>query len=99
MAGKMGVGIQIASTDPFWVTLREAAFARAFQLGLRVFALDLDLVPLEGDEQVGLLEELLAQELDALVLQSITPGLARPILEAGLPLILAAEIDLHHPRA
>jgi signal transduction histidine kinase/AraC-like DNA-binding protein len=48
---------------------------------------------------VSILEELLAQNLDALIVGGVDVALARLILDAGVPLILATEIDLHHPRA
>ncbi len=95
----IGIGIQLASADPFWVVVRESAYARAHELGVRVVSRDLDLQLLTGDEQVGWLEELLAQDLNALVVQGIDQALARPVLEAGVPLIVASESDVHHPLA
>ena len=63
------------------------------------------MIPVDGvdtaglaETQASLAEELLAQELDALITNPITEGLARRILESGLPIICASESSLRHPR-
>lgn len=93
------IGSQLASGDPFWVLVREAAYQRASQLNVLSIPLESDLGPLAPEERVSILEELLAQNLDALIVAGVDVALAHLILDAGVPLILATEIDLHHPRA
>ena len=93
------IGAQLASADPFWVLVREAICQRASQLDVSLLLLEYDLTPLAPDERVGILEELLAQNLDALIVVGVDNTLANLILDAGVPLIIATEIDLHHPRA
>jgi signal transduction histidine kinase/AraC-like DNA-binding protein/ABC-type sugar transport system substrate-binding protein len=93
------IGAQLASGDPFWVMVREAIYQRASQLDVSLILLEYDLTPLAPDERVGIVEELLAQNLDALIVGGVDNTLANLILDAGVPLIMASEIDLHHPRA
>jgi signal transduction histidine kinase/ABC-type sugar transport system substrate-binding protein/AraC-like DNA-binding protein len=92
------IGSQLTSGDPFWVLVHEAVYQRASQLDVSLIPLEFDLTPLAPDEQVGILEELLAQNLDALIAHGMDDALARLILDAGVPLIVATETDLHHPR-
>ncbi len=99
MAQTYRIGLQLASGDPFWVLMREAVYQRAAQLDVNLIALESDLTPLAADERIEILEELLAQNLDALVAGGVDDALAHLILDAGVPLILATEIDLRHPRA
>lgn len=93
------IGLQLASGDPFWVLVREAVYQRAAQLDVTLVALESDLTPLAAEERVEILEELLAQNLDALIAGGVDDALAHLILDAGVPLILATEIDLRHPWA
>ena len=44
------------------------------------------------------MEELLAQELDALISKDLPLKLCLQIMESGLPIIYATEVDLSHPR-
>ncbi len=93
------IGAQLTPGDPFWVLVREAIYQRASQLDVTLILLESDLTPLTSEERVGILEELLAQNLDALIVHGVDIALADLILGAGVPLIVATESDLHHPRA
>ncbi len=93
------IGSQLGSGDPFWVLVREAIYQRASELDISLILLEYDLTPLAPEEQVGILEELLAQNLDALIIGGVDIALAALILNAGVPLIIGTEIDLQHPRA
>ena len=93
------IGAQLAPGDPFWILVREAMHQRAKELDVVLVPLESDLTPLAPEERVGILEELLAQNLDALIVGGVDNTLAHLILDAGVPLIIATEIDLHHPRA
>ncbi len=93
------LGLQITLGDPFWILVREAVHQRAAQVGARLISLEMDLVPLAAEERVEILEELLAQDVDALIVSGIDNALAKMILDAGVPLIAATEIALCHPRA
>lgn len=93
------IGLQLASGDPFWVLVRESVYQRAGQLNALLIPLESDLPLLAPEERVAILEELLAQNLDALISGGMNDELAYLILDAGVPLILATEIALRHPRA
>jgi signal transduction histidine kinase/ABC-type sugar transport system substrate-binding protein/AraC-like DNA-binding protein len=93
------IGSQIGPYDPFWVQVREAVNQRAQQLGLDLIPLEIagrpDALPLE--EQIGVVEELLAQELDALICWSFPQRAIHQILEGGLPVIYLSEARMRHP--
>jgi len=93
------IGSQLAPGDPFWVLVRAAIYQRASQLDVLLTPLEVDLTPLTAEERVGIVEELLAQNLDALIISGLDRALAFLILDAGVPLIIATENDIHHPRA
>ena len=93
------IGAQLAPGDPFWILVREAMHQRAKELGVVLVPLESDLTPLAPEERVGILDELLAHDLDALIVHDLDLGLAHLILDAGVPLISAVELDLCHPRA
>src|SRR6185436_6680679 len=79
--------------------VREAVNQRAQQLGLDLLPLEIagrpDALPLE--EQIGVVEELLAQELDALICWSFPQRMIHQILEGGLPVIYLSEARIRHP--
>ena len=93
------IGSQLAPGDPFWVLVRAAIYQRASQLDVLLIPLEVDLTPLTAEERVGIVEELLAQNLDALIISGLDRTLAYLILDAGVPLIIATENDIRHPRA
>lgn len=97
MPQSIRIGSQILPHDPFWVQVREAAEQRARELGIVLVPLATDLFPLSGEVQVQMIEEFLANELDALIISNISDQLALHILESGLPLIAHTERDLTHP--
>ncbi len=99
MTQAIRIGLQFATGDPFWVLVREAIYHRAGQLNIALIPLEWDLTPLAPEERVSILEECLAQNLDALIVSGVDIALANLILDAGVPLITATEIDLSHPRA
>lgn len=93
------IGVQIEPNDSFWVQVQEVIYYTAEHLG------DIDLVPIEIidpltanpiDEQ-GLLEELLARDLDALICKDILPNQLPGLLGRGLPVVYLAETPFRHP--
>ena len=99
MARTYRIGSQIAPGDPFWVLVRAAIYQRASQLDVLLIPLEVDLTLLTAEERVGIVEELLAQNLDALIISGLDRTLAYLILDAGVPLIMATENDIRHPHA
>jgi ABC-type sugar transport system substrate-binding protein len=98
MPQALRVGLCVGPDDPYWVLVREAIYQRAEQFAIHLIPVDgVDTAGL-AETQASLAEELLAQELDALITNSIAEGLARRILEYGLPIICASESGSRHPR-
>ena len=53
---------------------------------------------LSSDVQAEVVEDLIVQELDALICNIYPPTLLARILDSGIPIIYVAEIPLRHPR-
>jgi signal transduction histidine kinase/AraC-like DNA-binding protein/ABC-type sugar transport system substrate-binding protein len=94
------VGFNIGPSDPFWVEVREAAYQRAQQVGLELIPINTnDYSPILSDEeQTTLIEELLGQDLDALIGWLDFPeDLAYHFLDAGVPIVHVTETNVRHP--
>jgi signal transduction histidine kinase/AraC-like DNA-binding protein len=91
------IGCNIQLNDAFWVQLREAVYQRAQQLGLNLVPFYRDFSRLSGEAQDALVEELLAQDLDALIGWDLPDGLIERILDAGLPVLHLHERGIRHP--
>ncbi|MCX7683455.1 MAG: helix-turn-helix domain-containing protein [Anaerolineae bacterium] len=99
MPHALRVGVAIDPGDSYWVQVREAVYARADQLPLDLISISLPDDPqvLPDEQQVALLEELLALELDALVVWSLPEDLIYRITQSGIPLILLSETSVSYP--
>lgn len=93
------IGIQIEPNDSFWIQVEEAIYRTAEHLN------NIELVPLEVsdpltadllDEEGGLVEELLAYDINALICKDILPFQLPAILNRKLPIIYLAETDFQH---
>lgn len=91
------IGLLMVAGDPFWVLVREAIIGRAGQTNATLVPLESDLSQLLPEEQIGLLEEMLAQDLDAIIMGGADESLAHLIVDTGVPLVTAVELDLDHP--
>ncbi|HQE93088.1 MAG TPA: helix-turn-helix domain-containing protein [Anaerolineae bacterium] len=93
------IGIAIDPNDPYWVQVREAAYAKAQNLSIDLISLNLVDSPavLSEEEQMALLEELLALELDALIAWALPEDLTDRIPQLGMPLVLLSETEIRHP--
>ncbi|HVU09754.1 MAG TPA: ATP-binding protein [Phototrophicaceae bacterium] len=96
------VGIQIELNDSFWVQVEQAVYHAAEQIDT-----PLELIPIEVsdpltthllNEQGGLVEELLAHNLNALICKDMLPFQLNAIVNRHLPVIYLAETDFQHPR-
>jgi ABC-type sugar transport system substrate-binding protein len=68
MSRTFRIGVQIDVADAFWVLVREAIYQRAQRQAVDVFPLDITYPhTLPVQEQLSLIEELLSQELDAII--------------------------------
>ncbi len=87
--------MQIGPVDPFWVQVREAVVQRAQQLGLNLVQLALDYPAYAVDRDQGApIDELLAQELDALIISGLTDELTYRILAHGIFIINLSEASI-----
>ena len=94
------IGIQIEPNDSFWVQVQEVLLHSADLVD------GVELVPIEVsdplttillDEHGGLVEDVLAQNLKALICKDILPNQFPAILSRGLPVIYLAETNFQHP--
>src|SRR5262245_4676175 len=98
MSRTFRIVVQIDNADPFWVQVREAVLQRAQQLGIDVVLLDVeDPYSFPIEEHLVRVEELLAQEIDAVVCLDWPEQLAREALQHGIPVIQTSESDIRHP--
>ncbi len=99
MARMLRIGLRMGSADPFWVQLREAIYQKAQDLAVALVSVDAARPPaqLSTEEQISLVEELLAQELDALISTYLPDSLAYRLLDAGIPVIHLTETEVRHP--
>ncbi|HEX9370599.1 MAG TPA: ATP-binding protein [Roseiflexaceae bacterium] len=93
------IGIQIEHVDPFWVQVREVMWQRAQTLSAELIEIGIqESLFLSADEQAEAVEDLIVQELDALICNTYPPSLLARILDRGIPIIYVSEIPLRHPR-
>lgn len=98
MSHTLRIGARIGSADPFWVQVRESVDQQAQNLSLELAPIDLGHSSrLPDDEDMDLVEELLAQGLDALISTYLPDRLALRILDFGLPIIHLTESAIRHP--
>ncbi|MFN2272517.1 MAG: ATP-binding protein [Anaerolineae bacterium] len=97
MPNILRIGAAIDPNDPYWVQVREATHVRAKELALDLVSISLMPEPLSQEEQLALLEELLALELSALIAWSLPDSLVLYISQYGIPLVLLSETDIRHP--
>jgi signal transduction histidine kinase/AraC-like DNA-binding protein/ABC-type sugar transport system substrate-binding protein len=90
--------VQLGVGDPFWVQVREAIFERARQLSIKLVPIDLDeLWYLPKEEQLSLIEELLVQDVDALISSSCPEEMAVQLIRMGRPVVHLTEHPFRHP--
>jgi signal transduction histidine kinase/ABC-type sugar transport system substrate-binding protein len=100
MARPLRIGLNFFPIDPFWVEVCEAAAQRAQQLGLELIPTNAyyTMQHLSDDQQLALVEEVLGQELDALIGWDFPSSLAYRVLDAGVPVIPhGSEMPIRHP--
>src|SRR5262245_66529868 len=98
MSHTIRIGIQIGHEEPFWVQVREVIWQRAQTLAVELIEIiseESDL--LSSDGQAEVVEDLIVQELDALICNVYTPTLLCSILDSGMPIVYIEEFALLHP--
>ncbi|RME45932.1 MAG: helix-turn-helix domain-containing protein [Chloroflexi bacterium] len=91
------IGLCLASSDPFWVLVNEAAIRAAESRQVDLLQLTRESAQPSAEEQLLLVEEVLAQELDALVIDHLNRSIAHALLDRGTPVIFTIESSLIHP--
>src|SRR5262249_23227753 len=95
---RLRIGSRIGSADPFWVQVREAVYQKAQQLAIELVSIDIGPSSrFAQEEHAELVDELLAQDLDALISSYLPDDLAYRILDFGLPLIHLTETEVRNP--
>ncbi|MFN8472319.1 MAG: substrate-binding domain-containing protein [Anaerolineae bacterium] len=99
MSHQVRIGSQVGPGDPFWVQVREAVNEKAQQLGVDLLLIEFTAHPfaLPEEEQEALLEEIISQDLDAVITQSLPDGLLHRLLAARIPIVALDETPLTHP--
>src|SRR5688572_381391 len=93
------IGSQIGAYDPFWVQVREAVYQKAEQLNVDLIPIEITEHPttLSPEEQTGLMDELLAEDLGALICWNLPPSIVQRLLDLELPIISPSESQIRHP--
>src|SRR5262245_54996290 len=99
MSRTIRIGIQIGHEEPFWVQVHEVIWQRAQMLGVELIEIATEESdPLSLGVQAEVVEDLIVQELDALICNVYPPTLLTRILDNGIPIVYVAEIPLRHRR-
>jgi signal transduction histidine kinase/AraC-like DNA-binding protein/ABC-type sugar transport system substrate-binding protein len=85
------IGIQIIPSDPFWVQVRIAIDQQALKLNFDLIPFDINNLELPATAFAGLVEEIVAEELDALIILDLPGPLINLILEQNIPVISLVE--------
>jgi signal transduction histidine kinase/AraC-like DNA-binding protein/ABC-type sugar transport system substrate-binding protein len=93
MKDTIRIGSRVQPTDPFWVSVRENMRRHAQDTGVTLVDINLPLETVTGEAQLSLLDDLLAQELDALISPRLPEALAQRLAGMGLPLIYTDETE------
>ncbi len=91
------IGSRVQPTDPYWVLVRENMRQRVQEMSVVLVNVNLPLERVTGEAQLSLLDDLLAQELDALITPRLPEALAQRIVGAGLPLVFTDEMEYTGP--
>lgn len=91
MPRNLRLGVQMIPDDPFWVSANLTIEQKARQLGVDLIPLDIDNVEIEPLDYTAIVEDLLSQEIDALIILEIPKPLFERIREKKIPIILLAE--------
>src|SRR5690242_19744704 len=93
------IGSQIGSYDPFWVQVREAVYQKAQQLQVNLIPIEIteQAQMLSAEEQAGLVDELLAEDLRALICWNLPAEMIQRLLDFGLPVISLVQSGIRHP--
>lgn len=94
------IGVLITPTDPYWIQAMEAIFHANQNIGddLVLIQLASSLNEYAAIDQEDLLDQILAQGLDALIITFVSVPLYDGLLAAGVPIVCLSEADYHHSK-
>ncbi|HQY92882.1 substrate-binding domain-containing protein, partial [Caldilinea sp.] len=91
------VGFGLLPGDPFWVLVREAVQQRAETLGLLLIPVTLPGPDASSEVHLRFLDDLKAQEIDALISHVFGAAHLLAIINTGIPVICSEDMALTHP--
>ena len=93
------VGALLGPHDPFWVQVREAVYSAVQERGMTLVPLELFESPqiLVNVDPASMVDELLAENLDAIISQEIPFQVVQQVLDQGVPVIYLSESERRHP--
>src|SRR5690349_21475742 len=99
MSRILRIGSQLGAYDPFWVQVREAVDQKAQQLNVNLIPIEIIDHPttLSPEEQTSLMDELLAEDLGALISWNLPANIVQRLLDLNLPIICPSESRIRHP--
>lgn len=99
MAHTPRIGVQLGHSEPYWVQVREAIRQQARSRSAEIVEIS---IPehhlLSVDEQIEVVEDLLVQDLDAVICNTYLRALLLRLLEGGFSIVCVPEHSLRHPR-
>ncbi len=91
MTRKFRIGVQLIPSDPFWIQVRMAIEQQAHKAGLDLISFVINNLNLPEAAYPDLLEELLAEEIDAFIMLDLPEPLIKLILDQNIPIIALVE--------
>lgn len=93
------IGALLGPHDPFWVQVREAVYSAVQERGMTLVPLELFESPqiLVNIDPASMVDELLAENLDAIISQEIPFQVVQQVLDQGVPVIYLSESERRHP--
>jgi signal transduction histidine kinase/AraC-like DNA-binding protein len=98
MSARYRIALQVGMFDPYWVQVREAVLRHAPQYGVDLVSLNIDAVSdLADDEADSIFAELVVQNVQALIANTIALNLLDRVNTHGIPVIDASESPYQRP--
>ena len=95
MSSRYRIALQVGMFDPYWVQVREAVIRLAPRYHVDLISLNIDSVSeLNDDEADSIFAELIVQNTDALIANTVALTLLERVTAHGIPIIDASE-SLH----
>ncbi len=97
MSGYLRIGFQLIPDDPFWVEIGMLLDRQSELSGLTLIPLDLEAGEVPGTDYNLILEEILAQQINSLIMVEIPRPLIRLLTENHIPIItMVPQLGCHN---